>query len=330
MSSNSAAKESTARTAVFPGADGNVAVAIIGIQHREPKIVKEVASTLGQLMSAGFKPGNLERFEFLDPQNYSNEVFIGYWLHERDFKAWRESEDVANWIENLSLDVGAPGVWLEVMTAPVDRYQYGAPVVQKDGLATLGELAKSDKFGYWGGYRDRVPASVNDRFESPLPGLPKAALKQSIGQRIQLSIPDNVCFIREGQDWSKAGEEERNVWKTTMDEVVRSWTGILVERAADSGTLNLRSMNDLDAASGERLDKQTQVAFLLSLDGIERAARTWKEHLAVHSSLIRMFREATFKPTMNIWAEMFILKTGDMKPLYVNCHPHTGLLPYFD
>ncbi|MFJ4156256.1 phenylacetaldoxime dehydratase family protein [Pseudomonas sp. NPDC089752] len=331
MSESDEAKESTARIAIFPKAQGSVAVAIIGVQHLIVSLAQHSASHLSNLLSkAAAAPGSLERFSYTDSQGYHNEVFMAYWLHEADYQTWLKSEAVSSWISQLGLQDTDVGIWLEVMTPPIDQYQYGAPVVQKDGLATLGELAKSEKFGYWGGYRDRVPASAYDKFESPLDSMPDRKLKSTKGKRLTLQIPDNVCFIREGQDWSRAGDEERAVWRETMDEVVKSWTGILVERSGDSGTFNLRSMQNIDPINNSTLDKQTQVAFLLSLSGIEKAARTWKEHLQVHASLIKMFREAKFKPTMNIWAEMFILKSQDFSPIYINCHSETGLLPYFD
>jgi hypothetical protein len=43
-----------------------------------------------------------------------------------------------------------------------------------------------------------------------------------------------------------------------------------------------------------------------------------------------MHAEARLVPRMHVWVEMLILKAGDLVAEHVNCHPQTGLLPYFE
>lgn len=78
------------------------------------------------------------------------------------------------------------------------------------------------------------------------------------------------------------------------------------------------------------MDKQSQVAFLLSLAHIQRAARTAHTHLNVKKTFTEMYTEPRIAPRMHIWLEMLIIKRGELDNEYLNCHQMTGLPPYFE
>lgn len=78
------------------------------------------------------------------------------------------------------------------------------------------------------------------------------------------------------------------------------------------------------------MNRRTQLAFLLSLSHIEHAARTDPAHLAVHGAFIKMYTKPKFEPQMHVWVEIGVMKSTEVMTEYVNCHPQTGLLPYFD
>ena len=77
------------------------------------------------------------------------------------------------------------------------------------------------------------------------------------------------------------------------------------------------------------IDRRTQIAFLLSLSHIEQAARTDPAHLAVHGAFVKMYAQPTFTPRMHVWVEIGVMKSDEIETQYVNCHPMTGLLPFF-
>jgi len=45
---------------------------------------------------------------------------------------------------------------------------------------------------------------------------------------------------------------------------------------------------------------------------------------------VKMYTEPQFTPQMHVWVEIGVMKRDEVTTEYVNCHPMTGLLPYFD
>jgi hypothetical protein len=273
----------------------------------------------------------LERLHYRDAQGCHCDVFLGGWLDAEGYRAWFATPEVAAWWRALPCAAGSEiGVWREVMTPHKDYFQYGAGVEEVAGFASLGTVVPSDKFGYWGGYRDRIPASAHDKLLTPLDRTPEPVPRETRGLRLSVIIPDNLCFIREGQGWDRAGPAERAVWTERMESVVDAWIAYLTDHPAETGCLSLRFCREQDVETGADRARQSQVAFLLSLRHIERAARTAHTHLAVKDTLMGIYKAPPFEPTMHIWVETFILKQDDLETEYVNCHPATGLLPYFE
>ena len=177
-----------------------------------------------------------------------------------------------------------------------------SPKKNKEGLLHQAEemlktqaMVPSHRFGYWGGYRDRLAASAHDTFGSHYSALPAARLRETKGKRLCVKTPENVCVLRWGQSWSACVEEER-------------------------------------AISAEKIDSvaDQSIAFLLSLGYIEHAARMRPTHLAVHDTIISMYRQATFTPRLHPRVEVHVLPAGGVETEYINCHPQTGFRPYFD
>lgn len=318
------------RTAVFPDTVGRVAYGIFGVQAPSTDAAASVTARLNALLRRTGGPAVLERMHYRDAQGWHCDLFLGGWLDAAAYRAWAALPEVAAWWRGLPCGPDDAGVWREVMTPHKDYFQYGAGVEEVAGFASLGTVVPSDKFGYWGGYRDRIPASARDKLLTPLDRTPEPVLRETRGRRLAVAIPDNLCFIREGQAWDRAGTAERAVWAERMEPVVDAWIAHLTAHPAETGCLSLRFCREQEVETGADRARQSQVAFLLSLRHIERAARTAHSHLAVKDTLMGIYEAPPFEPTMHIWVEMFILKQGDLQTEYVNCHPETGLLPYFE
>lgn len=114
-----------------------------------------------------------------------------------------------------------------------------------------------------------------------------------------------------------------------MDGVIDSWVSRLARDPVATGCLSIRDCREHDAQSMGPIDRRTQIAFLLSLSHIEQAARTDPAHLAVHGAFVKMYAQPTFTPRMHVWVEIGVMKSDEIETQYVNCHPMTGLLPFF-
>ncbi len=302
---------------------------IFGVQARSAGAGAATAAALEAAFAAADGPQHLEHLRYVDEQGAHCEVYLAYWTDRARYRRWRDGAAFCTWWQSVPLQ-GPVGCWREIIDAGRDYYQYGAGVPQAGGLSALAELVPCDKFGYWGGYRDRVPASVHDDFAPALSEMPPRVVRETLGRRLRIEAPDNLCFIREGQGWDQASVQEREIWQAQMTSVVDRWVGALHDQPAETGCFSLRFCQELDVKTQVVMEKQSQLAFLLSLAHIERAARTSHAHLAVKKTFTDMVTEPRFTPRMHIWVEMLIVKRGELDTEYLNCHPLTGLLPYFE
>ncbi|HIF11363.1 MAG TPA: phenylacetaldoxime dehydratase family protein [Sneathiellales bacterium] len=320
----------TGRVVCVPDNVRYVVFALFGVQSRDPNMAAPHVAALRDHLASG-NTSFIERSHSVDASGYHNDIFMAYWLDIESYRAWAAQPEVAAWWAGLPQDPEQElGFWREVLMPDKDRFQFGGAGDRKAGSGNFLKLAPCDKFGYWGGYRDRLAASKHDDFAAARDVLDAPQVRDTIGRRLSVITPDNICFIREGQGWADCGAEERRIWNEKMEPVVTEWVGFLGDNPAESGCITIRDCHEQDVDHGTPVERRSQFAFLLSLGHIEHAARTQPTHLAVHRTFLEMFENKLFEPQMHVWVEVFILKSGELENEYVNCHPATGLLPYFE
>lgn len=315
----------------FPEGVTHLVSVMFGFQAREAGNATAHREALQALFPIQDGPGWVERAHYVDAEGYHCDILLAYWVGRDGFQRWNNSAQVSAWWATLPTDPSSDvGFWREVMSAYKDRFQYAAGTEEKASAAALLPMVGSKKFGYWGSYRDRFPASRTDNFASAYKEMPDPLQRETKGKRIRVATPDNICFIREGQGWERALEAERSIWTDKMEKVVDQWVEALQKTPKETGGLSIRFCREQNVETGVEREKQSQFGFLLSLAHIEKAARTHATHLCVRSSFIDMYTEPKFQPQMHIWVEVQILKKDELDAQYVNCHAKTGLLPYFE
>lgn len=312
----------------FPTGTERLIVTLLGVQGEDPAARHAFIDDCTRLAQGAAGPARLERGECVDASGMPTSLLMAYWSDSTAAATWWDSQPVSEFWQALSSD-GALGYFVERMNLKSERFNYAAGTEDKHGSAAVLPLEPSSTFGYWGAYRDRLPASKTDKFESLLEKLSVNPNKPTHGQRIKVEIPDNICYIREGQGWGDCEPVEREIWEAQMDGVVGEWVARLGGDPVATGCMSIRDCAEFDAVNGAAIDRRTQIAFLLSLGHIEQAARTDPAHLAVHGAFVKMYREPQFKPKMHVWVEVGVMKKNELDTEYVNCHPGTGLLPYF-
>ena len=318
------------RVVAFPDGVTHLVFAMYGIQSPDTNLREQFISEFLALCAHANGPGRIERCAFTDNGELECEMLVTYATDRKAHDLWWRSKPVqAWWLSCVNKAERNTGYWREVLSTDKDRFNYAAGVEDKVGSAAVLPLTPSKTFGYWGSYRDRLPASVHDDFESEFSEVPPLLSQQTKGRRLSVAIPDNLCLIREGQAWGNCSAEEKTVWDEQMAAVVDEWVGFLASDPHITGCLSVRQCNELEPDNGNAQPKQCQIAFLLSLGHIEHAARTHIAHLAVHKAFVKMYREPTFDPKMHVWVEVHILKKDDLETEYINCHDRTGLLPFF-
>lgn len=319
------------RVVGFPDDVTHIVYALYGVQTRAARAASDFIAKLSAHCRRADGPRHVERGQYRDNEGWPCELLMAYWLDPAAYARWWRDAEIARWWQALpDMADRETGYWREILTPPKERFQYAAGVDDKAGSAATLPLVPCNTFGYWGAYRDRLPASHHDLFRSPLAAVPSPQRKQTRGRRLRVLAPDNLCFIREGQGWGQCEPDEKRIWDEQMAGVVDRWVAFLGTDPVATGCLSIRDCREQDVATGAVHARRSQLAFLLSLGHIEHAARTQPTHLAVRDTFIRLYSEPGFTPRMHVWVEVQILKSDELDTEYVNCHPATGLLPYFE
>jgi hypothetical protein len=317
------------RIARFPEGTDKLVVTVLGAQGPDLAAQSDFIENCRRLADLENGPGRLERGQTIDAAGVPASLLLAYWTDPAAAQTWWACDEVAGYWRALPVDQPT-GYFYEQMVIPFDRFNYAAGTEDRHGSAAVLPLEASTTFGYWGAYRDRLAASKHDPFDSDLTAVPTPLAKETTGRRLSVQIPNNLCYIREGQGWGKCGPEERQIWDEQMNSVIDGWVARLASDPVATGCLSIRDCKEHDAAASEPIERRTQIAFLLSLSHIEQAARTDPAHLAVHGAFVKMYTEPQFTPQMHVWVEIGVMKRDEVTTEYVNCHPMTGLLPYFD
>lgn len=308
-----------------------IVVAKFAVQSFWPRTCEEQIEIIKGYMKGFAMPLHLERMRVVDNWGYTNDVLYGYWLDVPTYEAWFARPDVQTWWQGLSLDSESDlGFWREIAFTSMDRFQHSTKTHGKvNGAANILPLGPHKRYTETNLYHSRFRGGKDDTFETAIKSVPVAERKETKGKRLYVNIPDNIAMLRDAEDRRLCGEEENKVFNRYIDPTVRGWMNRLISCANDTGMLVLRGYQELDLETGDVLEKRSIESYVLSVEHITQAAR----HYLVHRNIVKDYVEMSkagkihdFLP----WVEAHILKKEDFESEYVNCHPFTGLMPYFE
>ena len=78
---------------------------------------------------------------------------------------------------------------------------------------------------------------------------------------------------------------------------------------------------------GKEINKTFGFAYFLTLGHLEKWSKTHPTHLAIFHSFLEM-AQSLGQIDLKLWHEVSVLPEGQVFE-YLNCHPKTGLLPWF-
>jgi aldoxime dehydratase len=293
------------------------------------------ASDFKRVVAAAFAlengPQSVEQGYFVDGEGQYNFVFVAYWLDPSAHERWESDPALPAWWNHEARLDGPVGIWREVLRVPPERMEtlYAYPDY-KVGLARCepSRFGFITRNGYFGAMRDRIPLTAVDSLPAAT-AFPKPVERQTLRARWRIHAPRNLTVIRSGQYWANCGDEQRSDYLVNMRPLLEKGTDHLANNPEDSGCLAMRLARNVDAAGRER-DESFNHAYFLSLAHLEEWSASHRTHLAIWKHAIAMMRKYGEARELRTWHEVYVLPGNGQQFEYINCHPRTGLLPYFE
>lgn len=319
-----------------PGREADIkqiVFAQFGVQGRRIDSGSDFIRTMRHLFSLEHGPRKVERCHHWDAAGFHEDILMAYWMETGEYAKWLKQREVSSWWKNLPLQ-GELGFWKEVLAPDADRFGFlgfGLNENRRVGCIRAVRSKPSEKWGYWGGYRDRFAASKTDAFEPESEIVSRrSGPRVTRGKRIVITLPKNICFVREGAETTYiSNPKEREAWNTKIKPVFEKWIAYLRDNPTLSGAICLRDTIEQDLETGADFEKHNTLIYFTSLRHMERAARTQPSHVALYNTYMGTMMElaeASIIPEFMIWAEAHILSRDIAEIEYVNCHEQTGLM----
>ena len=134
---------------------------------------------------------------------------------------------------------------------------------------------------YWGGARDRIPASQTDAMV-PV-GAPEI---ERDGSSVVVRGHENLCLIRSGQDWSDTAAEERRMYLQDVEPVLRAGMDFLRDEGRAIGCVANRYLQ-VETADGAPTEKSYGMSWWKSLAALERWAESHPTHVAIFGAAMQ-------------------------------------------
>jgi aldoxime dehydratase len=263
---------------------------------------------------------------------YHTHLVHAYWVSETRFAAWQADSAGEAWWQAPERLQGELGSWREILRIPRDRqeslYWLDFPI----GLSASAEVAlyPTPYCGYYGAMRDRLQAAAKDRLD-PAPGaaLARRDGRAGFGEHWSVGPPHNLAVIRGGSSWGFMDVEQHADYDAQLRIPVTNGMDYLDRNPLPSGCASMRWQRSSDQAGHDEPDEYAH-AYFLSLGHLEDWSEHHASHAAIFSAAIRRYRHYGAANQLRTWHEVFVLPQGDQRFEYLNCHPDTGLLPWFE
>lgn len=303
-----------------------VVMGYFGVQYRGEDHRDEALATLRHIVEdfalpAG--PGEYDTTHHVDAAGYDNFIAVGYWRDPATYEQWLSQPEVADWWSSADRLNGGVGVFREIVSPRADQFEtLYAFTDDFPGVGAVMDRVSGEilEHGYWGSMRDRIPVSQTDRM-SPAGHLAAQGDPVQPG-RVIVRPHDNVALIRSGQDWVEADEDERALYLTEIEPVLRSGMDFLRDNGQAVGCYSNRYVRYVDV-DGNPIDKSYNIGHWRSLDLLERWAESHPTHLRIFTTFFRVV-EGLVK--LRLYHEVSVFDAKDQYYEYVNCHPATGML----
>jgi len=258
-------------------------------------------------------------------------VVSAYWVDEDRFERWMRDQTVQAWWKDPARLQGPFATWREILRIPRDRQESLFWLDFPVGVSGCPEVAlyPTPYCGYYGAMRDRLMATAKDKLETALSsGLQKVNGRKGFGEYWSIEPPNNLAIIRGGSSWGFMDDEQHASYDDQLREPVIAGMDYLDRNPLPSGCASMRWQRSSDIRGNLEPDEYAH-AYFLSLAHLEDWAENHASHAAIFSAAIRRYRHYGAANQLRTWHEVYVLPEGGHTFEYLNCHPDTGLLPWF-
>jgi aldoxime dehydratase len=262
----------------------------------------------------------------------SMHLVSAYWVNEDRFSRWSRDGAVERWWQDPARLDGPFATWREILRIPRDRQESLFWLDFPIGVSASPEVAlyPTPYCGYYGAMRDRLIAAARDRLDSPLGiTLQRRAGPKGFGEHWSVRPPKNLAIIRGGSSWGFMDEEQYANYEDQLRGPVSAGMDYLERNPLPSGCASMRWQRSSDMHGNLEPDEYAH-AYFLSLGHLEDWAENHASHAAIFSAAISRYRRYGAANQLRTWHEVYVLPEGGHRFEYLNCHPDTGLLSWFD
>ncbi len=302
-----------------------VVMASFGVQAPAPLGLESLAPYIERFALAD-GPLYWDPAQCQDATAAHNLVAIAYWDDVATFERWRSSSGFDQWWQAPERETEAIGRFVEIVTPGQEWFEtlFSSP----EGVEGIAHLASGmsgvvREHGYWGSARDRLPRAQVDTLAGERG---EVAAMVVVGARVRVPGRENLCLIRSGQDWSATSQQERELYLSDIQPVLRAGMDFLRDEGRSIGCCSCRLMQVLDATSGAPLEKSFGLAHFEDLARLETWARSHPTHLAIFGRFTRYTQALDFQIALRLYHEVAVIPANAQWFEYINCHGQTGLL----
>lgn len=307
-----------------------VVMAYFGTQL-ESRAQERLAPPMHQFFDCADAPENIEDARFVDRAGCHNLITAAYWTDPASYESWNQKSGFVSWWSDPARAGDGQGHFREILIVPPDRFEtifsHGIVVgVAKTGSEVVGPIREHN---YWGSMRDRILASAENDLRSGYgENLPRQGATSTLGRRLRVKVPENLAVIRSGQDWNNCAGAELAEYEGSVRPALVEGMTFLRDNPDATGCCDLRFAEETDR-DGSPLKKTFGLGYFLTLGHLEKWAASHPTHLAIFSRFLTMARQHGADLKLRLWHEVSVLPAAGQVFEYINCHPGTGLLPYF-
>lgn len=317
-------------SAVVSPAQERVAIGYFGVQAKGSEAMPSAEAALiaiRQMFGEADGPDRYELARYTDAAGYDNLTLVAYWLDDAIFARWDSHPDrVVWWNDPQRLDDGV-GYFREIFTPSAAGFEtlIGDPA-RLVGLSAAIAVATEQpirEHAYWGGMRDRLGRAQIDALAPA--GLPRSSDADGSSRRIKLTGSENVAVIRSGQNWSMTQDAERTLYLGNVEPALRSGMMFLRDQGHAIGCYSNAYMQ-VRSDDGRDQPETFGYGIWRSLADLEAWSASHPTHLAIVDAFMGLLGACDNVSAVNLYHEVYVLKSDEQHYEYINCHPGTGML----